>query len=502
MEKKRKVAVIVGSTSDVPKIRDGINALRIADRQGLIDWVGNAVCSAHRNPEQLREVVREYVGMGVDVIIACAGKFAALFGSIDAQLRNELKVSTPRVVAVPLKGKTEEESLAALAGATQTVDLQLLFDRSFFDNPAKAFEFAIGGGISPARIVEQKPAETLSPATMYELARIKHPGVASYDTEIQVLEALGFFHLSSGKTREIFINPEFPRGLYILATDRISIFDIVLDARIPRKGEVLTAMTIFWLHRVFAADVPNHLVAFGSEIRPYLPEPFMNSTFTPMTEYLMRNMIVVDRCDVLPVEAIVRGNLTGSGYKDYQKTGVVCGIPLPGGLVDGSALPEVIFTPSTKAPLGEHDENIPFERMSELIGKERAEFVRTKSIELFAKAGGIAKAAGMIIADTKFEFGVDPEGGICLIDEVLTPDSSRYWPEDEWLDAIGEGKTPPSLDKQPVRDAGAAADVKNHPEWVPPHELVAQTTDRYLEGLTRLVGQSLETFQRDVMLIE
>lgn len=331
--------------------------------------------------------------------------------------------------------------------------------------------------------------------------KVKYEGAASYDDIIRRFEACGLVHVNTGKTRETFINPEFPDLLYILATDRISIFDIVLNARIHMKGAVLTAMTVYWLTNVFH-DVPHHLVDYGARIGAYLPAKLVGSLNDAERHYIMKHMLVVKKTEVLKVEAIVRGFLTGSGLKDYNKTGIVCGIELPTGLVDGSRLPDVIFTPSTKAEYGAHDENISFEKAVEIIGEGAANSVRDKAVYLYMKARGLAKNAGIVIADTKFELGVDKDGNVILIDEVLTPDSSRFWPEEQWLIAMAEGKTPPSLDKQLVRDAGNAAGVKNNHDWIPPIDLLTETSKRYQQIFKQLVGKSLEEFWQENMGIK
>lgn len=329
----------------------------------------------------------------------------------------------------------------------------------------------------------------------------EYPKKASYAEVIQNLEAGGFVHVYTGKTRESFINPEFPDLLYILATDRISIFDIVLDARVPKKGAVLTAMTVHWLTKVFA-HVPNHLVAFGKGIEEYVPIEFIMDAYADDLDYLMKHMIVVKNTQVLKVEAIVRGFLTGSGFKGYKETGKICGWSFPAGLKDGSELPAPLFTPSTKADYGSHDENISFKEACMIIGEDNARFIRDKSIYLYTTAKEIAREADITIADTKFEFGVDKGGSIILIDEVLTPDSSRFWPEKERQPAMAEGKTPPSLDKQPIRNAGEAAGVKKDHSWIPPKELLDEASESYQKICKLMVGKPLQAFWLEDMGIE
>lgn len=462
---------------------------------------GVEACSAHRNPVELRLLVRKFQDEKVDVVIMCAGKLAALFGECDALSRNNFGNDHTCFIAVPLKGDTEEASQAAHLSAVQVPNSQFVFQEAFFRNPEVAFEYAISGDLPTIRIEKQPPAESFSLAGAYHYGREHRkppfPSRALYDEIIFAMEGHGLIHYATGKTRETFLNPEHPDLLYILATDRISIFDIVLNALIPNKGAVLTAMTIYWLKRVFS-HIPNHLVAYGSGIQKWLPDTICyRRDAYPFLIYLAQHLIVVRKTDVLPVEAIVRGNLTGTGYKDYKKTGKVCGIELPSGLVDGSELPVSIFTASTKAPYGQHDENIPYERVLELIGPEAANYIQHTSIHLFSTARTLLRSKGIVLADTKFEFGTrQGDGGneILLIDEALTPDSSRFWPEEGLATAIDEGKTPPSFDKQPVRDAGVVANVKSNPTWIPPDDLIVQTTDNYRHMLSLATGMSLEAF--------
>lgn len=239
-----------------------------------------------------------------------------------------------------------------------------------------------------------------------------------------------------GKVRDIYDIDE--HTLLIVTTDRLSAFDVVLPDAIPGKGLVLTQISNFWFHKL-QAIIPNHLLA--TPLEQVVP----NATERAQIE---GRTIIVKKCRPLPVEAIVRGYLIGSGWKDYQKTGAVCGITLPKGLQQAEQLPEAIFTPSTKAEVAEHDENISFAQTCDLLGQALAEQVRDVSIKLYTEAAAYAKQRGIIIADTKFEFGVDEQGALILIDEALTPDSSRFWPADQYQIGI----SPPSFDKQYVRD--------------------------------------------------
>ena len=278
--------------------------------------------------------------------------------------------------------------------------------------------------------------------------------------------------ISQGKVRDIY---DLGQHLLIVATDRISAFDVVLPNAIPYKGYVLTQISKFWFDKM-SGLMPHHLIAtevvdFPEECHRYREE-------------LEGRSMLVKKAKPLPVECIVRGYLTGSGLKDYQKTGKVCGIELPGGLVESSRLESPIFTPSTKAEIGAHDENISFERMSEMLGAEKAEKVRRLSLEIYTKARQIGEEKGVIIADTKFEMG-EFEGELILIDEVLTPDSSRFWPK------IGyqPGKAQPSFDKQFVRDYLNTLDWnKQAPGPELPAEVIENTSRKYLEALQILAG--------------
>nr|VFJ99203.1 MAG: phosphoribosylaminoimidazole-succinocarboxamide synthase [Candidatus Kentron sp. LFY] len=275
-----------------------------------------------------------------------------------------------------------------------------------------------------------------------------------------------------GKVRDMYaIDDEY---LLIVATDRISAFDVVLPDPIPGKGAVLTALSDFWLDRM-ARIIPNHRANLPLE--EVVPEARERARIEGQTS-------VVQRLDPLPVEAIVRGYLIGSGWKDYQATGRVCGIALPTGLAQAEQLPGPIFTPSTKAEEGAHDENIDFDAMVASIGGELAERVRKISLQLYEEAARFALSRGIIIADTKFEFGTDRAGDLVLIDEVLTPDSSRFWPVSEYRTGI----SPPSFDKQFVRDyLEGLTWNKRPPAPRLPAEVIAQTAEKYREGRRRLM---------------
>ncbi len=277
--------------------------------------------------------------------------------------------------------------------------------------------------------------------------------------------------LARGKVRDIYnIDDQY---MLIVTTDRLSAFDVILPNPIPDKGRVLTTVSTFWFNKLHDI-IPNHLT--------HIP---LEDILTDTAEYkqVEGRAIVVKKLIPLPVEAIVRGYLIGSGWKDYQKTGQVCGIALPEGLQQAQQLPEPIFTPSTKAAVGDHDENVSFEQISALIGQKMAEKVRDVSLQLYKDASTYAKQRGIIIADTKFEFGVDDDGVLHLIDEILTPDSSRFWD-------IGEykvGTNPPSFDKQYVRDYLETLDWnKTAPAPELPAEVAEQCAKKYREAEIRL----------------
>ncbi|HSH29308.1 MAG TPA: phosphoribosylaminoimidazolesuccinocarboxamide synthase [Thiohalobacter sp.] len=279
--------------------------------------------------------------------------------------------------------------------------------------------------------------------------------------------------VARGKVRDIYAVGE--AHLLIVTTDRLSAFDVVLPEPIPGKGAVLTAVSNFWFERM-ADLVPNHLSDLP--LKQVLPD-------AAEREQVEGRAIVVRRLRALPVEAIVRGYLIGSGWKDYQQTGAVCGIELPAGLQQADKLPAPIFTPSTKAEVGDHDENIDFTRAETLLGKGLAAQVRDLSLGLYSEAAAYAREQGIIIADTKFEFGLDETGQLYLIDELLTPDSSRFWPADEYR----PGTSPPSFDKQYVRDYLETLDWdKTAPGPRLPPEVVAKTAEKYREAQRRLMG--------------
>ncbi len=298
------------------------------------------------------------------------------------------------------------------------------------------------------------------------------PGTVG-ETAVYETELAGLTRLHRGKVRDLYALDH--DRLLIVATDRLSAFDVVLPDPIPGKGRVLNEISLFWFART-AHIVANHLT--GLPLSDAISD-------AGQRELLAGRAVIVRRLRALPIEAVVRGYLIGSGWKDYCATGAICGIALPPGLQQAQALPTPIFTPATKAPRGEHDENISFAATEQLIGAPLAAAVRECALALYRFAAGHARARGIIIADTKFEFGIDPEGKLTLIDEVLTPDSSRFWPAETWR----VGGSPPSFDKQFVRDYLETLDWnKRAPAPHLPQAIIDATADKYREALRRLTS--------------
>jgi phosphoribosylaminoimidazole-succinocarboxamide synthase len=289
---------------------------------------------------------------------------------------------------------------------------------------------------------------------------------------VLTIEAQPFPHIASGKVREIF---DLGDALLLVATDRLSAFDVILPDGIPGKGAILTQISNWWFAQT-AGIIRNHLLPdqAGEFDRRGIADPDLR----------LRSM-VVRKLKTVPVECVARGYLAGSGWVSYRKTGAVCGIALPPGLQQASPLPEPIFTPTTKAPKGQHDEPIDDAEGARLVGQPLYDAVKARSLELYRLGHDRAKAAGMILADTKFEFGTDADGGLWLIDEVLTPDSSRYWPAESYA----PGQSPPSYDKQFVRDHLLAIHWDQKPPGPRlPADVIARTRDKYLTALKALVG--------------
>ena len=298
-------------------------------------------------------------------------------------------------------------------------------------------------------------------------------------TAMAGLDGLADRHVHSGKVRELYaVGDDL---LLMVATDRISAFDYILPTEIPDKGAVLTALSLWWFDQL-ADVVPNHLVAadvadFPADLAPY-------------ADALRGRSIVCRKLAMVPVECVARGYLTGSGLKEYDERGSVCGVDLPPGLVDGSRLPEPIFTPTTKAPVGQHDEAMTYDGVVQTVGEELAEELRATTLALYRRAQDIAERAGILLADTKVELGRDPDGTLRLGDEVLTPDSSRFWPAESWQ----PGRQQPSYDKQYVRDwllHDSGWDRTSPPPPLPDH-VVAKTREKYVEAYERLTGRSFQ----------
>jgi len=290
-----------------------------------------------------------------------------------------------------------------------------------------------------------------------------------------VLDSLDLPLLGAGKVRDIYDLGD--ERILMVASDRISTFDAVHPTPIPGKGQVLTGMSVFWFE-LTSGIVPNHLISATDGV----PDPVRGRA------------LVVHRLEMLPVECVVRGYLSGSGWSDYQRSGAVCGIALPAGLRESEELPEPLFTPATKAEIGDHDENIDFEGVVRALGdRELADRVREASIAVYRAAAEHARERGIILADTKFEFGLAPDGTLVLGDEVLTPDSSRFWP----ADGYEPGRAQPSFDKQPVRDwATASGWDRSPPAPAIPDEVVQGTRERYRDAYERIVGEPFDAWLR------
>jgi len=315
------------------------------------------------------------------------------------------------------------------------------------------------GGCAPGTL--RAPATRVAPPAAGPMS------APVFESNLQSLELL-----ARGKVRDIYAIDE--RHLLFVASDRLSAFDVVLPSPIPGKGQVLTELSRFWFERL-AGIVANHLA--GIAVEEVLAGEELAS--------VRGQAAVVRRLAPLPVEAIVRGYVIGSGWKDYQASGAISGVPLPPGLRQAERLPETLFTPSTKAAAGAHDENIPFARMADRVGREVAERVREVSLALYEQAREHALSRGIIIADTKFEFGLDDDGEVVLIDEALTPDSSRFWPAEEYR----VGTSPPSFDKQYVRDyLESIGWDKRPPAPALPQQVVQRTARKYAEARRRLTG--------------
>ncbi|MBN9411800.1 MAG: phosphoribosylaminoimidazolesuccinocarboxamide synthase [Burkholderiales bacterium] len=287
--------------------------------------------------------------------------------------------------------------------------------------------------------------------------------------------------LARGKVRDNYAVGD--DRILMVASDRISAFDVIMGEPIPGKGELLTQMALFWFDKL-GHLCPNHLTGEA-------PESVVSAAEVPQ---VLGRAMLVKRLKPIPVEAVVRGYLAGSGWKEYQESRSVCGVPLPEGLKNASKLPEPIFTPAAKAAVGEHDENITYEQVVAVVGDQLAAQIRDTSIAIYEAAAEIAAAKGIIIADTKFEFGLDEQGTLVLMDEVLTPDSSRYWPAETYEQSVAEGSNPPSYDKQFLRDWLEAVRINGKPwDKTPPaprlpREVIEKTADKYREAFARLTA--------------
>ncbi|WP_431803600.1 phosphoribosylaminoimidazolesuccinocarboxamide synthase [Microbacterium sp. bgisy203] len=316
------------------------------------------------------------------------------------------------------------------------------------------------------------------------------------------LDLPGWTHVYSGKVRDLYRpadTPDAPDRMLVVASDRVSAFDHVLSPGIPDKGVLLTTLSLWWFDQLAGADggprIPNHLAP--SHVLTLGPDGEANTAddlVDLIPPAVAGRAMVVRSLDMLPIECVVRGYLTGSGWKEYRAEGTVCGISLPSGLEDGDRLPEPIFTPAYKAPMGEHDENISFARAEELVGAERAAELRDRSLETYRRAAATAEAKGLILADTKFEFGLDADGTLTLADEVLTSDSSRYWDATAWASGTTPAERMASFDKQIVRDWLAAHwDPSRDGEGTPPElpaEIVERTAAKYRELLEKLTSDT------------
>ena len=308
-------------------------------------------------------------------------------------------------------------------------------------------------------------------------------------TSAPPLELPGWRHVYSGKVRDLYVPADTaadaaPARLLVVASDRVSAFDQVLSPGIPDKGELLTTLSLWWFDQLAGADggpgIPHHLV----------PDHVLaaDEAVSLIPDAVQGRAMLVRSLDMQPIECVVRGYLTGSGWAEYRASGTVCGIPLPEGLSDGDRLPEPLYTPAFKAPMGEHDENITFERSVELVGAETATALRDLSLEIYRRAAATAEVHGLILADTKFEFGFDAEGVLTLADEVLTSDSSRYWDAESWRTGTTPAERMASFDKQIVRDWLAANwDKQGEPPTLP-DEIVERTRERYATLLRLLTA--------------
>ena len=454
--RKPQVAVIMGSKSDRPLADKVTTTLQ---RLGI--GFETVILSAHRTPEALVAYIRSAERRGIRIIIAIAGLAAHLPGVIAAH-------TLLPVIGVPVA-----------SGSLQGIDALLSITQMPPGVPVSSVGIDAGtnAALLAARMLQhENPSIQKALAHYRESQKSSVLGLTPW-VEPATGDALRETNLDRlplvkrGKVRDIY---DLGDRLLIVATDRISVFDVVLPTPIPGKGRILTAISAFWFWK-FNDLVPNHLISTRyTDLPGDLPERF---------PYLNGRIMIVRKLQVFPIECIVRGYLAGSGWAQYRETGRIQDVELPSGLRESDKLPEPIFTPTTKAAEG-HDQPLTFAEMIKQIGEENAHKLKERSLTLYKKAAAYAESRGIIIADTKFEFGYDDEGNIFLIDEILTPDSSRFWP----LESYQPGKPQPSFDKQYVRDYTSSLGWNKQPPGPPlPPEVVQKTVEKYHEAYRRLV---------------
>lgn len=432
------------------------------EREGLqLEWregyAADVVMAAQNYPDSPR---KGDVITGLDAAAELDG-VAVLHAGTGAGEAGIILTAGGRVLAVVGTGATLEEAVARAYAGVEKISWEGAQHRTDIAREALAGKIVLGGTGADAETTARVPDAAIPAAPQLP----------------------GWVHLSSGKVRELYAPAsgsawDGQEVLLMVATDRVSAYDHSLSPRIPGKGTILTQLSLWWFEQLAAEGIPHHVVS------------------TEVPDAVAGRALIVRKLQMIEAEAIVRGYLTGSGYAEYREQGAVTGIRLPEGLADGSRLPEPIFTPSTKAEQGDHDENISFEQLKETIGAEPAERLREAALKVYALAEKTAREAGIILADTKFEFGVDSEGRLVLADEALTPDSSRFWPAETWEQHVQEGKAQPSFDKQYVRDwlTSPASGWDRGSETAPPalpEDVVSATRERYLDAYRRLTGQDL-----------
>ncbi len=455
------VGVVMGSASDWDVMKAAAEQLKSFG----VPYEARAL-SAHRTPEALERWIAEMEGKGAACFIAAAGGAAHLAGVVAAKTRLP-------VLGVPIPSKHLQGLDSLLSMVQMPKGIPVATFAIGEAGAANAALFAVAmlalAGCAARRQARRVPQEAGGRG-----ARNEAPGVTMADGALfeSSIKSLPFLH--RGKVRDLYAVGD--DKLLVIQSDRLSAFDVVLPSPVPGKGKVLTALSLFWFEKL-AHVIPNHLTGVDPD-----------SVVAPgERDQVAGRAMVVRRLKPLPIEAIARGYIIGSGWKDYQKTGAICGITLPAGLREAEQLPQPIFTPSTKAAIGKHDENIPFEEAVKLLGPERANAVREATLRLYTEGAAYARSRGIIMADTKFEFGADAAGKLYLIDEALTPDSSRFWPADQYR----VGMSPPSFDKQFVRDwLEAQKWNKQPPAPELPADVLAKTAEKYREALRLLTGKA------------